>query len=112
MCSRRVPQPQHIVPRLKPAIFVLRDVCLREHERFCFRILLLNIPTRSWQQLRTVKEMTYSKFAEAARIHGLILDRAHEARTAMLLAKDLRRPPSDVRFLFALGAESGATDQM
>jgi hypothetical protein len=30
----------------------------------------------------------------------------------MLFAKDLRRPPNDLRFLFALGVESGATDQM
>jgi hypothetical protein len=30
----------------------------------------------------------------------------------MLLAKDLRKPPSDLRFLFALSVESGAIDQM
>jgi hypothetical protein len=29
------PQPQHIVPRLKTAIFMLKDVCLRKHEKFC-----------------------------------------------------------------------------
>jgi hypothetical protein len=62
--------------------------------------------------LRIVNEITYSTFAEAARIHGLILDREHEARTAMLLARDLCRSASDLRFPFALGFESGATDQM
>jgi hypothetical protein len=72
------------------------------------------MPTRSWQELRTINEIIYSTFAEAARLHGLILDPEHEARTAMLLAKDLRRSPSprDLRFLFALGFESEATDQM
>jgi hypothetical protein len=30
----------------------------------------------------------------------------------MLFARDLRRPPSDLRFLFALGVQSGAIDQM
>jgi hypothetical protein len=39
------PHPHHIVPRLRPAMFILKDVCLREHERFCSRTPLSDIPT-------------------------------------------------------------------
>jgi hypothetical protein len=47
------PQPHHIVPQSNPAIFILKDMHFSEHERFCFRIRFWNIPTRSWQALRT-----------------------------------------------------------
>jgi hypothetical protein len=102
------PQRHNIVARSKPAIFILKDVSLRDSERFCLRILLSIIPTRSWVQLRIINEVTYETFSEAARVYGLILDRQDEARTALVLARDLHRPPSNLRFIFALGIDCGA----
>jgi hypothetical protein len=75
-------------------------------------ILLSNIPTRNWQELKTINDITDRTFAEAARIHGLILDRQHEASMVILLARDLRTPPSDPGFIFVLVIESGAGYQM
>jgi hypothetical protein len=62
--------------------------------------------------LRTINDIAENIFAEPARVHRLILDRQHEASMAMLLAQDLPRPSSDLRFIFAWGIESGAGYQM
>jgi hypothetical protein len=58
--------------------------------------------------LRTINDIPYRTFTEAARIHDIILDREHEGSMAMMLARDLRRPPNDLRLIFALGIGSGA----
>jgi hypothetical protein len=100
------------VPRQKDASDIIKNGSLKEHEHCCLRILLLNVPIRSWVELRIVNHRTYHTFTEAAREKDLVLDRRHEAQTAMLLAGDVRRPPSDLRFIFVLAAESGANEQL
>jgi hypothetical protein len=59
-----------------------------------------------------MNDITDNTVAEAARLNGLIIDRQREGSMAMLLARDLRRPPSDLELIIALGIESGAGYQM
>jgi hypothetical protein len=73
------PQPHNILRRRKVALYKINDISLKGDERFCLRVLLLNVPTRKWVQLKTVSHRTYDIFAEAAREHGLVLDRKYEA---------------------------------
>jgi hypothetical protein len=101
-------QPDHIIRRSKRAVYILRDICLKQRERFCLRFLLDEIPARSWEQLRTVGRRVLSTFADATLENGLIADRNHEAHVAIRSAIAMNRSPSDLRFLFAIGVELGA----
>jgi hypothetical protein len=102
-------QSDHIIRKSKSALYILRDVCFKDRERFCLRLLLGEIPARSWEQLRTVGRRVPSTFADAALGHGLIADKIHEAHVAIRSAIALNRPLSDLRFLFAIGIELGAS---
>jgi hypothetical protein len=59
-----------------------------------------------------MNQMTCGTFAEAAREYSLVLDRRHSVQTAMLLANDVRRAPSDPRPIFVLPVESEAHNQI
>jgi hypothetical protein len=71
-------------------------------------VLLSHFAARTSEESRTVNGVAHSTFQEAARTHGLILDRNNEARTAFRLAYEMCRPPRELRFLLALGVLSGA----
>jgi hypothetical protein len=102
-------QSDHVIRRSKAALYILRDVCFKDRERFYLRLLLGGIAARSWEQLRTVGGRVLSQFADAVLEHGLIADKVHEAHVAIRSAITLNRPPSDLRFLFAIGVDLGAS---
>jgi hypothetical protein len=59
-----------------------------------------------------VNGIIHKTFVDAACEYGFILDQQHETQTAISLVLALRRPPGDLRFIFTLGVESGASHQM
>jgi hypothetical protein len=72
-------------------------------------LLLGEITVRSWEQLRTVGGRVFSTFADVDLDQGLIADKIHEAHVAIRSVIAINRLPSDLRFLFAIGVELGAS---
>jgi hypothetical protein len=89
---------------------VYSQKCLFQGQRTIFlRLLLGEIPARSWEELPSVGPPVLSTFADGALERGLIADKVHEAHLAIRSSIALNRPPSDLRFLFAIGIELDAS---
>jgi hypothetical protein len=106
------PHRDNIVPRRKAASYIIKDTSLKENGHFYLRFFLLNVPTRSRVQLRTVNQSTYDTFAEGAREHDMVLSRQREVQTALLPGSDYTRSPGESRFIVVLAVESAANDQL
>jgi hypothetical protein len=103
-------QPAYYANRLqRPILCMLHSVHPRERERFALRLLLRNFAARSWEELRTRNGRRWDTFYEAAHESGLVSDRDDEAVICMQDAVDMRRPPSDVRFLLVQMIAFGAS---
>jgi hypothetical protein len=103
-------QPLYYANRMqKPILCMLHSVHPRDRERFALRLLLRNFPARSWEELRTRNGRIWDTFDEAAHEAGLVSDRDDEAVICLQDAVDMRRPPSDVRFLLAQMIAFGAS---
>jgi hypothetical protein len=94
-------EPRNVGERKGEAFYIMHEVLPADSERFVLRLLLLNCPIRSEDQLRTFEGEPQESRHEAARKWGLILDRHDEVRTAIRNTQSMNRPPSDLRFLAA-----------
>ena len=101
-----VSEHQHIPPmfvqKRKGGIVIcrLRTVPPKVGELFYLRILLLHKPARSFQELKTISQVSYDTFQEAAIALGLF-DNSNEARYALEEGIQLFYRPAQLRFLFA-----------
>lgn len=70
-----------------------------QHELFCLRLLLINFPARSFDDLLQFNGLSFSTFADAACARGLI-DNEKEFFDCMDEAIQSYRPSKDLRWLF------------
>ena len=78
-----------------------------QHELFCLRLLLINFPARSFDDLLQFNELSFSTFADAACARGLI-DNEKEFFDCMDEAIQSYRPSKYLRWLFCNLIRSGA----
>jgi hypothetical protein len=94
--------------RKTPVLCIINSVHPRNHELFALRLLLRRFSARNWEQLRICNGEICPTFYEAARQLGLVANQNQEADICLQDAIELRRPPSDLRFLLAQMVNYGA----
>ena len=99
--------PKRIIRKKKRSYCSINIVDPSNRQKFALRLLLLNFPARSYDDLKTVDDVLYESFYDAAFHRGLVGNSA-EYYLCIQEAIDTNRPPSDVRFMIALFAQQGA----
>ena len=100
-------KPQfHVIKRNKRIYCAIKMVSLNNHELFALRLLLQEIPARSFDELKG----EFSSFWEAAAERGMV-ENGQEFLTIMQEAIKIHRPPSDLRNLMIILYEQGADFQ-
>jgi hypothetical protein len=92
---------QYANRRKTPIICIINSVNIRDSELFALRLLLRLYPARSWEELRTRDGQVFATYDMTVKYLGLVQNTDDEARISMFDAIALKRPPSDLRFLFA-----------
>jgi hypothetical protein len=80
---------------------ILNSVHPSNHKLFALRLLFRQFCDQDWKEVRSVHGNRCHTFSEAARQLGLATNQNNEARVCLQDAIELRRPPSDIRFLLA-----------
>ena len=99
--------PHYVWPRLRRCVTRLPAFSPMHGERYFLRLLLLNVPAYSFEQLRTYREEVYPNFSQAAIARGLV-PHGDEARIAMVaVAAEIESEiatatPASLRTLFCI----------
>lgn len=99
--------PKKVIRKKKRSYCSINFVDPSNNEKFALRLLLLNLPARSFDDLKLVDGELCDSFYDAALRRGLVGD-DKEYFHCLKEAIDNNRPPSDLRFMIALFAQQGA----
>ena len=102
--------PHYIVKPRSPdkvANFGIHPYTPIQLELFCLRLLLINFPARSFNELLEFNCMNYTSFADVAKARGLI-DNTQEFFDCMDEAIKCNYPGSKIRWIFCNLIRSGA----
>lgn len=99
--------PFRVSKKNKRSYCAIKMVNPSDHEKFALRLLLMNKPARSYDELKTINENIHISFYEEAMNIGLIINNL-EFQICLDEAIEIHRPLGDLRFMIVLFSKQGA----